>query len=342
LWVCVCIGVCVHVCVCVSVYVCAHRDGRPGGLGGREMFGPLDGPPPPRRGGPGVSSLGRWRPAGLEHPAPASATQSPGPRPRPRPCPRRYTQELAGRVAQHALAPQPPRPDMPWAAGAGAAPRIIDAPVSGGVLAASNATLTFMARPRPPPSPLRVLCGVERDVGAWEERGRRARRARPAGARPLAPASLGEATARPHVAAPSLSTRRPRAGPQVGGPLDAVAAARPLLSSMGTRIVHLGGAGLGHAAKICNNACLGPWPVVTRRRPPSRRAADRRRAAGVTPRRWRPLGRRAPAAAALRPAAPGGPPRPRVYLRTPAPPPRSPLPPTLPPPRREQPSRWRA
>lgn len=97
-----------------------------------------------------------------------------------------YTQELAGRVAQHRLALQPPRADMPWAGRDGASPRVIDAPVSGGVLAASNAALTFM----------------------------------------------------------------------VGGPAEAVAAARPLLESMGTKVIHLGGPGLGQAAKICNNLCL--------------------------------------------------------------------------------------
>jgi 3-hydroxyisobutyrate dehydrogenase-like beta-hydroxyacid dehydrogenase len=26
---------------------------------------------------------------------------------------------------------------------------------------------------------------------------------------------------------------------------------------MGTNVVHLGEAGLGHAAKLCNNVCLG-------------------------------------------------------------------------------------
>ncbi|KAI8474097.1 MAG: NAD binding domain of 6-phosphogluconate dehydrogenase-domain-containing protein [Monoraphidium minutum] len=97
-----------------------------------------------------------------------------------------YTQELSKRIAAARLAPQAPRPDMPWAGAERSAPRLIDAPVSGGVLAAANAALTFM----------------------------------------------------------------------VGGPAEAVAAARPLLEAMGTRIIHLGGPGLGHAAKLCNNLCL--------------------------------------------------------------------------------------
>lgn len=77
---------------------------------------------------------------------------------------------------------------MPWATqSGGGAPRLVDAPVSGGVGAAANAALTFM----------------------------------------------------------------------VGGPAEAAAAARPLLDAMGTRVVHLGGAGMGQAAKLCNNLALG-------------------------------------------------------------------------------------
>jgi 3-hydroxyisobutyrate dehydrogenase len=43
----------------------------------------------------------------------------------------------------------------------------------------------------------------------------------------------------------------------VGGPDDDVAAATPLLQAMGKRVVHCGGAGVGQAAKICNNMMLG-------------------------------------------------------------------------------------
>ena len=43
----------------------------------------------------------------------------------------------------------------------------------------------------------------------------------------------------------------------VGGSDADFAAAEPLLGAMGKRIVHCGGAGLGQAAKICNNLILG-------------------------------------------------------------------------------------
>ena len=42
-----------------------------------------------------------------------------------------------------------------------------------------------------------------------------------------------------------------------GGPAESFAAAEPLLSAMGKRIVHCGDAGAGQAAKICNNMILG-------------------------------------------------------------------------------------
>jgi 3-hydroxyisobutyrate dehydrogenase len=42
-----------------------------------------------------------------------------------------------------------------------------------------------------------------------------------------------------------------------GGKAGAVAKARPLLESMGKNIVHAGSAGLGQAAKICNNMLAG-------------------------------------------------------------------------------------
>ena len=70
--------------------------------------------------------------------------------------------------------------------------RSIDAPVSGGVVGAENATLTFM----------------------------------------------------------------------VGGDADDVAAAEPVLSRMGARIVPCGGPGLGQAAKVCNNMILGVSQIV--------------------------------------------------------------------------------
>ncbi|MCW2314831.1 3-hydroxyisobutyrate dehydrogenase [Rhodoblastus acidophilus] len=43
----------------------------------------------------------------------------------------------------------------------------------------------------------------------------------------------------------------------VGGADDAVARARPILETMGKKIVYCGGAGAGQAAKICNNMILG-------------------------------------------------------------------------------------
>jgi 3-hydroxyisobutyrate dehydrogenase len=42
----------------------------------------------------------------------------------------------------------------------------------------------------------------------------------------------------------------------VGGTEEDFAAARPLLETMGRRVVHCGGAGLGQAAKVCNNMIL--------------------------------------------------------------------------------------
>ncbi|MFH5208023.1 3-hydroxyisobutyrate dehydrogenase [Antrihabitans spumae] len=43
----------------------------------------------------------------------------------------------------------------------------------------------------------------------------------------------------------------------VGGSEDDFAAAKPLLDVMGAKVVHCGGAGVGQAAKICNNMVLG-------------------------------------------------------------------------------------
>jgi 3-hydroxyisobutyrate dehydrogenase len=43
----------------------------------------------------------------------------------------------------------------------------------------------------------------------------------------------------------------------VGGSDSAVARARPILEKVGSKVVHCGGAGLGQAAKICNNMMTG-------------------------------------------------------------------------------------
>ena len=48
-----------------------------------------------------------------------------------------------------------------------------------------------------------------------------------------------------------------------GGAAPALAAARPLLEKMGSRIVACGDAGAGQAAKICNNMILGATMVAT-------------------------------------------------------------------------------
>lgn len=48
-----------------------------------------------------------------------------------------------------------------------------------------------------------------------------------------------------------------------GGETAAVAAARPVLSGMGKAIIHCGAAGMGQAAKICNNMMLGATMIVT-------------------------------------------------------------------------------
>lgn len=48
----------------------------------------------------------------------------------------------------------------------------------------------------------------------------------------------------------------------VGGEDADVAVARPLLESMGRRVVHCGGSGLGQAAKVCNNMILAASQIV--------------------------------------------------------------------------------
>ncbi len=49
----------------------------------------------------------------------------------------------------------------------------------------------------------------------------------------------------------------------VGGPEAAFAAAQPILAHMGKAVIHAGGAGMGQAAKICNNMILGATMVAT-------------------------------------------------------------------------------
>jgi 3-hydroxyisobutyrate dehydrogenase len=48
-----------------------------------------------------------------------------------------------------------------------------------------------------------------------------------------------------------------------GGSSAAFAAAKPLLERMGARVLHCGGAGMGQAAKICNNMMLGVTMIAT-------------------------------------------------------------------------------
>jgi 3-hydroxyisobutyrate dehydrogenase len=48
-----------------------------------------------------------------------------------------------------------------------------------------------------------------------------------------------------------------------GGSAEAFARAKPVLEAMGKRIVHCGGAGVGQAAKICNNMILGATMIAT-------------------------------------------------------------------------------
>ncbi|MBI1868471.1 MAG: 3-hydroxyisobutyrate dehydrogenase [Methylocystis sp.] len=48
-----------------------------------------------------------------------------------------------------------------------------------------------------------------------------------------------------------------------GGSEAAFAAAEPILAKMGKKIIHCGGAGLGQAAKICNNLMLGAAMIAT-------------------------------------------------------------------------------
>lgn len=49
----------------------------------------------------------------------------------------------------------------------------------------------------------------------------------------------------------------------VGGPAAAFAAAQPILANMGKAVIHAGGAGMGQAAKICNNMILGATMIAT-------------------------------------------------------------------------------
>lgn len=49
----------------------------------------------------------------------------------------------------------------------------------------------------------------------------------------------------------------------VGGDAGALERARPVLSSMGKNIFHMGGAGAGQVAKLCNNMALGVIMAVT-------------------------------------------------------------------------------
>jgi 3-hydroxyisobutyrate dehydrogenase len=48
-----------------------------------------------------------------------------------------------------------------------------------------------------------------------------------------------------------------------GGSPEAFDRAKPILEAMGRRIVHCGGAGMGQAAKICNNMILGATMIAT-------------------------------------------------------------------------------
>ena len=49
----------------------------------------------------------------------------------------------------------------------------------------------------------------------------------------------------------------------VGGPEAAFAAAKPILDKMGKAVIHAGSAGMGQAAKICNNMILGATMIAT-------------------------------------------------------------------------------
>jgi 3-hydroxyisobutyrate dehydrogenase len=48
-----------------------------------------------------------------------------------------------------------------------------------------------------------------------------------------------------------------------GGEAEAFAAAKPFLEHMGAHVLHCGGAGMGQAAKICNNLMLGVSMIAT-------------------------------------------------------------------------------
>ncbi|MBI1980717.1 MAG: 3-hydroxyisobutyrate dehydrogenase [Methylocystis sp.] len=48
-----------------------------------------------------------------------------------------------------------------------------------------------------------------------------------------------------------------------GGAAEAFSAAKPILEHMGAHVLHCGGAGVGQAAKICNNLMLGVTMIAT-------------------------------------------------------------------------------
>ena len=89
----------------------------------------------------------------------------------------------------------------------------------------------------------------------------------------IAPASAQkvaqEATARGHAmldAPVSGGTAGAAAGTLtfiVGGDADVLERARPILQGMGRNIFHMGGAGAGQVAKLCNNMALGVIMAVT-------------------------------------------------------------------------------
>ena len=85
-----------------------------------------------------------------------------------------------------------------------------------------------------------------------------AKRAHEAGARggradPRRAGVAAGSAARPPARSPSCAAAR----------AEAFAKAKPILETMGKRIVHCGGAGAGQAAKICNNMILGATMIVT-------------------------------------------------------------------------------
>ncbi|KAB5521941.1 hypothetical protein DKX38_026260 [Salix brachista] len=116
-------------------------------------------------------------------------------------------------------------------------PVMLDAPVSGGVLAAEAGTLTFMVW-------FLIFLRIPFHFLflSWFHK--------------FSLELVGFKAARLETRDPILGERQKIFFIQVGGSEDAYLAAKPLFLSMGKNAIYCGGAGTGSAAKICNNLAM--------------------------------------------------------------------------------------